>query len=68
VPRLVLASRATAAGTEQTDGDFVRVLDGHTLVIPDRRGNRRADTLRNVVTCAEISLVALVPGRETSCT
>ena len=43
---------------------FVRVLDGHTLVIPDRRGNRRADTLRNVVTCTEISLAALVPGRD----
>jgi predicted pyridoxine 5'-phosphate oxidase superfamily flavin-nucleotide-binding protein len=41
---------------------FIRILDGHTLAIPDRRGNRRADTFHNILTCDLISLVALVPG------
>ncbi|MBB4905390.1 pyridoxamine 5'-phosphate oxidase family protein [Actinophytocola algeriensis] len=53
-------------GTTSPRGDqagFVRVLDEHTLAIPDRRGNKRADTFRNLMTCDEVSLAALVPGR-----
>ncbi|MGA4988645.1 pyridoxamine 5'-phosphate oxidase family protein [Nonomuraea bangladeshensis] len=42
---------------------FVRVLDGHTLVIPDRRGNKRADTSRNLLADDRISAAMLVPGR-----
>lgn len=41
---------------------FVRVLDERTLVIPDRRGNNRLDTLRNVVRDSRIGLVFLIPG------
>jgi predicted pyridoxine 5'-phosphate oxidase superfamily flavin-nucleotide-binding protein len=54
-------------GTTSPKGDpagFVRVLDEHTLAIPDRRGNKRADTFRNLMTCDEVSLAALVPGRD----
>lgn len=54
-------------GTTSPKGDppgFVRVLDEHTLAIPDRRGNRRADTFRNLVVCDEVALAALVPGRD----
>ncbi|MBB5827784.1 pyridoxamine 5'-phosphate oxidase family protein [Micromonospora carbonacea] len=40
-----------------------RILDGRTLVIPDRRGNRRADTLHNLLRDDRLSLAALVPGR-----
>lgn len=45
---------------------FVRVLDDATLVIPDRRGNNRVDTLLNVVENPRVGLLFLVPGvRET---
>ncbi|MEO3862504.1 hypothetical protein [Acrocarpospora sp. B8E8] len=40
-----------------------RVLDGRTLAIPDRRGNKRADTAHNLLADARISAAMLVPGR-----
>jgi PPOX class probable FMN-dependent enzyme len=42
---------------------FVRVLDSHTLVIPDRPGNCRADTFTNVLQNPNVALLFLVPGR-----
>ena len=50
-------------GEHDTPG-FIRILDGQTLAIPDRKGNRRADTFHNILTCDLISVVALVPGRD----
>lgn len=41
---------------------FVRVHDDHTVLIPDRRGNNRLDTLRNIVRDSRISLLFLIPG------
>lgn len=42
---------------------FVRVSDdGTTLWLPDRRGNNRLDTLRNIVEDGRIALLFLVPG------
>jgi uncharacterized protein len=41
---------------------FVLVLDEHTLAIPDRPGNRRADTLSNVLQNPNVALYFLVPG------
>jgi len=41
---------------------FVRVADERTLHIPDRRGNNRLDTLRNIVLDGRIALLFLVPG------
>ena len=41
---------------------FVRVSDERTLLMPDRRGNNRLDTLRNVVVDPRIGLLFLVPG------
>ena len=41
---------------------FVRVTDRHTLMLPDRRGNNRLDTLRNLVRDPRIALLFLVPG------
>jgi uncharacterized protein len=41
---------------------FVRVVDERTLLIPDRRGNNRLDTLRNLVEDPRIGLLFLVPG------
>ncbi|MFD4350326.1 2Fe-2S iron-sulfur cluster-binding protein [Streptomyces coelicoflavus] len=40
-----------------------RILDGRTLVLADRRGNKRADTLHNLLQDDRISLAALFPGR-----
>jgi PPOX class probable FMN-dependent enzyme len=41
---------------------FVVVEDDRTLLIPDRRGNNRLDTLRNLVRDPRCSLLFLVPG------
>jgi len=41
---------------------FVRVHDEKTVILPDRRGNNRLDTLRNVVRDPRISLLFLIPG------
>lgn len=41
---------------------FVRILDEHTLLIPERPGNRIADTLTNVLETGRIGLLFLVPG------
>lgn len=43
---------------------FVRVLDERTLAIPDRPGNRRADTFRNLMASPGVALIFLVPGRQ----
>lgn len=41
---------------------FVRVTDEHTLMIPDRRGNNRVDSLRNIVADPRVALCFMVPG------
>ena len=41
---------------------FVTVRDERTLVVPDRRGNNRLDTLRNIVADPRVGLIFLVPG------
>jgi PPOX class probable FMN-dependent enzyme len=41
---------------------FVRVLDDHTLLLPERPGNRIADTLTNLLSDPRIALLFLIPG------
>jgi uncharacterized protein len=41
---------------------FVRVLDERTLLIPDRPGNRIADTLTNLLSDPRVALLFLIPG------
>ena len=41
---------------------FVRVHDEKTLMMPDRRGNNRVDSLRNIVRDPRVALLFLVPG------
>jgi PPOX class probable FMN-dependent enzyme len=41
---------------------FVRIIDEHTLLIPDRPGNRIADTLTNLLADPRIALLFLIPG------
>jgi uncharacterized protein len=41
---------------------FVRIHDEKTLLMPDRRGNNRIDSLRNIVRDPRIALLFLIPG------
>lgn len=41
---------------------FARVADPKTLMIPDRRGNNRIDSLRNIVRDPRVALLFLIPG------
>ena len=43
---------------------FVHVLDEHRLVLPDRPGNNRIDSLRNVLANPKVALMFVVPGIE----
>lgn len=45
-------------------GDAFRILDEKTLAIPDRRGNNRIDTLRNLILDPRVGLIFMVPGVE----
>ena len=62
---VILATRGTDGMDASPRGDpagFVVVEDQHTLLIPDRRGNNRVDTLHNLVMDPRIGLLFLVPG------
>jgi PPOX class probable FMN-dependent enzyme len=41
---------------------FVRIHDPKTLMMPDRRGNNRIDSLRNIVRDPRVALLFLIPG------
>jgi uncharacterized protein len=41
---------------------FVHVIDEKTVLIPDRRGNNRIDSLRNIVRDDRVALLFLIPG------
>jgi hypothetical protein len=45
---------------------FVTVLDDRHLAIPDATGNRRLDTLENVVSSGRVALIFVIPGRDTT--
>src|SRR3712207_974802 len=45
---------------------FVTVLDEQRLAIPDATGNRRLDTLENVVATGRVGLIFVIPGRDTT--
>ena len=65
-PLLVLATADGRGGVDASPrGDapgFVKVIDDVTLLIPDRPGNRRVDSLANVVAHPGIGLLFFVPG------
>ena len=65
-PFLVIASsdpsgRCDASPKGDAPG-FVEVLDDETLLIPDRLGNNRVDTIRNVLERPGVGLIFFVPG------
>ena len=41
---------------------FVKVLNGKTLGIPDRKGNNRLDSLKNVIVDSRVALIFFIPG------
>jgi hypothetical protein len=43
-------------------GSLVRIVDAKTLILPDRRGNDRIDSLRNVIRDPRVALMFLIPG------
>ncbi|MEU5260918.1 2Fe-2S iron-sulfur cluster-binding protein [Amycolatopsis sp. NPDC021455] len=66
-PFLALSTWDDSGGADTSPrGDrqaVARILDGRTLVIPDRKGNKRADSLHNLLRDDRLSFAALVPGR-----
>jgi PPOX class probable FMN-dependent enzyme len=48
------------------DPGFVKVLDARTLVLPDRQGNNRVDSLKNLASNPRAALMFLVPGIDES--
>jgi PPOX class probable FMN-dependent enzyme len=64
-PFLVLATCGPEGLDTSPRGDppgFVQVVDEKTLLIPDRRGNNRADSLRNIIRDPRVALLFLIPG------
>lgn len=69
---LVAASPFVVLATHGPDGldcsprgdapGFVRVLDERTLLLPDRPGNNRIDSLRNIINDPHVALLFLIPG------
>ncbi len=71
--QFIEASPFVCVGTTLADGGidvsprgdpagFVRVLDERTLLLPERPGNRIADSLRNLLSDDRIALLFLIPG------
>ena len=64
-PFLILATCGSSGADGSPRGDrpgFVEVADDTTLLLPDRRGNNRIDSLRNIVENPAVGLIFLVPG------
>lgn len=62
---VVLASSGPQGLDASPRGDapgFVQVEDARTLYLPDRRGNNRLDTLRNILQDPQVALLFLIPG------
>jgi PPOX class probable FMN-dependent enzyme len=64
---LIASSDASGKLDVSPKGDpagFARVLDDASLIIPDRLGNRRADTLLNILHNPRVGLLFMVPGKQ----
>src|SRR5262249_40158828 len=64
-PFFALATSGTDGMDCSPRGDapgFVRVHDEKTLLLPDRRGNNRIDSLRNILEDPRVALLFLIPG------
>jgi PPOX class probable FMN-dependent enzyme len=69
-PMVMIATFATAGACDVTPrggpAGFVSVLDERLLAIPDATGNRRLDSMRNIVQTGRAGLLFLIPGRTTT--
>lgn len=68
---LVLVASADAEGNCDVSprggpAGFVAVLDARTVAIPDATGNKRLDTLENVIATGRAGLLFVIPGRTTT--
>jgi uncharacterized protein len=64
-PFAVLATSGPGGLDASPRGDapgFVAVADEKTLLLPDRRGNNRIDSLRNILTDPRVALLFMIPG------
>lgn len=64
-PMVIIGSAGPDGLDSSPRGDapgFVQILDEHTLALPDRPGNNRIDTLRNVLHDPRVSLLFIIPG------
>ena len=64
-PFVVLATYGPGGMDVSPRGDpagFIAVEDEKTLLIPDRRGNNRIDSMRNILTNPHVALLFLIPG------
>jgi PPOX class probable FMN-dependent enzyme len=64
-PFAVLATAGLRGLDASPRGDpagFVHIEDERTLILPDRRGNNRIDSLRNIVADPRVALLFMVPG------
>ena len=64
-PFAVLATNGPDGLDASPRGDpagFIRVYDEKTLLLPDRRGNNRIDSLRNIIHDPRVALIFLIPG------
>lgn len=64
-PLVIVSSVGTDGLDNSPRGDapgFVRIIDQNTLALPDRPGNNRIDTLRNVLHDSRVSLLFIIPG------
>lgn len=64
-PFCVLATNGEGGLDCSPRGDepgFVRVADRNTLMLPDRRGNNRLDSLKNIIADPRVGLLFLIPG------
>lgn len=59
-------SDGSESAASEWDGEvgFVIVLDPTRMIIPDRKGNHRFDSLPNIVSRPEVGVLFLIPGRE----
>lgn len=64
-PFAVLATNGPDGLDASPRGDqagFIHVYDDKTLLLPDRRGNNRIDSLRNIIHDPRVALIFLIPG------
>jgi PPOX class probable FMN-dependent enzyme len=64
-PFFVLATSGPNGTDASPRGDapgFVTVVDDHTLIVPDRMGNNRVDSMSNIVENPNVGLLFLLPG------